>query len=89
MEVFAGFLSQVDHEISLEKKAAGHDIDLKDMAGQAESRQVRREIDDKFYVDDQKLRIDAERAKQMGNIEEDLVDRQTERQQSVQDRDTC
>ncbi len=79
--------SQVDHEISLEKKAAGHDIDLKDMAGQAESRQVRREIDDKFYVDDQKLRIDAERAKQMGNIEEDLVDRQTERQQSVQDRD--
>jgi hypothetical protein len=79
--------AEVDHEISLEKKAAGHDIELGDMTGEAQSRQNRREIDDSFYVDDQKLRIEAERTKQLGNIDEDLQDRKVNRDQSVQDRD--
>ena len=83
--------SQVDHEISLEKKAASHDIDLKEMGAEADSRQIRRDVDDRSYdkraaVDDkvydqeQALRLEAESKQKLGNIEEDLADRQQNRQ---------
>ncbi len=83
--------AEVDHDISLEKKAAGHDIDLREMQADAQSRQNRREVDDKSYgnrtsVDDQtyareqELRLQAESKQKLGNIEEDLQDRQQNRQ---------
>ncbi len=90
--------AEVDHDMSLDKKVAGHDIDLQEMQADAQSRQTRRAVDDKSYesrstVDDetyvkeQELRIKAETIQKIGNIEEDLQDRKVNREQSVQDRD--
>lgn len=90
--------ADVDHDMSLEKKVAGHDIDVKEMEADAQSRQARRGVDDNSYesrstVDDetyrreQELRIQAESKQKLGNIDEDLQDRKVNRDQSVQDRD--
>jgi rubrerythrin len=83
-------LTQVDHDITLEKKAAQHDIDLGDMTGEAESRAVRRGISDGSFVEDEAIRLDVKRreesirldakeSEQLGNIQEDLEDRKKKR----------
>ena len=84
-------LMQVDHDITLEKKAAQHDIDMGDMVGDAESRSRRRGISDDAFVEDEKIRLDIKRreesirldakeSEQLGNIQEDLADRKEKRQ---------
>jgi hypothetical protein len=72
-------LTQVDHDITLEKKAAQHDIDLGDMTGEAQSRAVRRGISDGSFVEDEAIRLEAKRKEQLGNVEEDLEDRKKNR----------
>lgn len=72
-------LTQVDHDITLEKKAAQHDIDLSEMTGEAQSRAVRRGITDESFVRDEEIRLDAKRKEQLGHIEEDLEDRKKNR----------
>ena len=73
-------VSQINHEITLEKTAAQHDIDLGDMAGEAKSRASRRDISDESFVEDEAIRLAAKREEQLGNIKEDLEDRQGKRQ---------
>jgi hypothetical protein len=73
-------VSQISHEITLEKTAAQHDIDLGDMAGEAKSRASRRDTSDKSFVEDEAIRLAAKREEQLGNIKEDLEDRQGKRQ---------
>lgn len=84
-------LTQVDHDITLEKKAAQHDIDLGDMTGEAQSRAVRRNISDGSFEKDEairldikrreeSIRLDAKESEQLGNIQEDLDDRKEKRQ---------
>jgi hypothetical protein len=72
-------LTQVDHDITLEKKAAQHDIDLSDMTGEAESRARRRGISDDAFVEDENIRLEAKRKEQLGNIDENLEDRKKNR----------
>ena len=72
-------LTQVDHDITLEKKAAQHDIDLGDMTGEAQSRARRRDISDDSFVQDEAIRLKAKEKEQLGNIEEDLEDRKKRR----------
>ncbi len=72
--------SQVDHEISLEKKAAGHDIDLREMGAVADSRQFRRETDDRSYDKRSSVDDEAYGLQKVGNVQEDLADRQQNRQ---------
>jgi hypothetical protein len=72
-------LTQLDHDITLDKKAAQHDIDLGDMTGEAQSRAVRRGISDESFVVDEEIRLEAKRKEQLGNIEEDLEDRKKNR----------
>lgn len=84
-------VGQINHEITLEKTAAQHDIDLADMAGEAKSRASRRDISDESFVEDEairldikrreeSIRLDAKKIEQLGNIQEDVADRQGKRQ---------
>jgi hypothetical protein len=72
--------STVDHTMGLEKKVATHDIDLADMTGEAQSRAKRRDISDGSFEQEEAIRLEAERKHKLGHIEEDLQDRQNQRQ---------
>jgi len=61
-------LNELKHEQTVEKSAATHDIELSDLAGDARSRERRREIGDKAFEEEK-----------LGHIEEDLADRQSNR----------
>lgn len=69
-------VGQINHEITLEKTAAQHDIDLGDMAGEAKSRASRRDTSDESFKEDEKIRQEAKRL----DIKEDVEDRQGKRQ---------
>ena len=69
-------IADVDHDITLEKKAASHDIDLADMTGEAQSRAKRRGVSDEIFEEEEKLRLKAKDK----HVEEDLSDRQNSRQ---------
>lgn len=73
-------VSHIDHDITLEKKAAQHDIDLADMTGEAASRAKRRDISDDLFRDEEEIRIAAKAEEQLGHIKEDLEDRKEKRQ---------
>jgi hypothetical protein len=72
--------STVDHTMGLEKKVATHDIDLADMTGEAQSRANRRATSDEIFKQEEAIRLEAEKAHKLGHIEEDLQDRQNQRQ---------
>ena len=73
-------LDQAQHEIKLEKTVAQHDIELADMTGEAQSRAKRRDIADNSIEAEEQIRLKAAERTQLGNIEEDLQDRQNQRQ---------
>ena len=84
-------IDQAQHEIKLEKTVALHDIDLADMTGEAQSRSRRRDIADNSFETEENIRLNtietqeqirlkAAERNQLGNIEEDLQDRQNKRQ---------
>jgi len=75
-----GELDQAQHEIKLEKTVAQHDIELADMTGEAQSRARRRDIGDTSFETEEQIRLKAAERTQLGNIEEDLQDRQNQRQ---------
>ena len=69
-------VADVDHDITLEKKAASHDIDLADMTGEAQSRANRRGVSDEIFEQEEELRLEAKDQ----HVKEDLADRQNSRQ---------
>lgn len=71
---------ELRHEQSLERSAAQHDVELADLAGEARSRSRRRDIGDSSFEAEEALRLRASERAQLGNIEEDLADRQNQRQ---------
>lgn len=73
-------VSDVDHQLDLDKRVAKHDIDLADLTGEAGSRAKRRDISDSSFEQEEAIRLEAQRKAQLGNIEEDLQDRQNQRQ---------
>lgn len=73
-------LSQFDHDTLLEKKIAQHDIDLANMASDVESQQRRKDVDNESYAKEEEIRLKAKEAQQLGNIKEDLQDRQNSRE---------
>jgi hypothetical protein len=73
-------LDQAQHEVKLEKTVAQHDIDLADMTGEAQSRARRRDVADTSFETEEQIRLKAAERTQLGNIEEDLQDRQNKRQ---------
>ena len=75
-------LSQMEHEKSLEKDASLHDSEMADIVGDSRSKAKRRDVDDETYQEQERLRIEAERKSKLGNIDEDLKDREQERQLS-------
>ena len=75
-----GELDQAQHEIKLEKTVAQHDIELADMTGEAQSRARRRDIGDTSFETEEQIRLKAAERTQLGTIEEDLQDRQNQRQ---------
>jgi hypothetical protein len=72
-------VSHIDHDITLEKKAAQHDIELADMTGEAASRAKRRDITDESFVEDERIRLASKEKEQLGHIEQDLEDRKEKR----------
>lgn len=83
-------ISETNHEMGLEKLVAKHDIDLADMASEAQSRAKRRELTEETAVEDEKIRLEAkreeekirlevERKAKLGHIDEDIHDRQNSR----------
>lgn len=72
-------ISEVDHRLNLDVKVATHDINMADLTGEAESRSKRRDISDTSFEQEEALRLDAERKKQLGHIDEDLKDREAKR----------
>ena len=79
-------IDQAQHEITLEKTVAKHDIELADMSGEALSRSRRRDVSDESFEAEEKLRLDAARKSQIGTIDEDLKDRESQRVQGSEDR---
>lgn len=75
-------LNELTHEQTVEKSAATHDIELADLAGDARSRERRREIGDKAYEEEEAIRLAAAAKEKLGHIEEDLADRQSNREVS-------
>jgi len=73
-------LGQARHEIELEKTVAQHDIELSDMTAEAQSRAKRRDLTDGSFEAEEQIRLKAAERTQLGNIEEDLQDRQNQRQ---------
>ena len=73
-------IDQAQHEIKLEKTVAQHDIELADLTGDAQSRAKRREVTDNAFESEEQIRLKAAERVQLGNIEEDLQDRQNQRQ---------
>jgi hypothetical protein len=73
-------LDQAQHEINLRKTVAQHDIELADLTGEAQSRSRRRDIGDTSFETEEQIRLKAAERTQLGNIEEDLQDRQNQRQ---------
>jgi len=73
-------ISDATHGMGLEKTVAKHDIELGDLTGEAQSRANRRETSDNAFIEDEKIRQEADRKAKLGNIEEDLEDRRHERQ---------
>lgn len=73
-------LDQADHEIKLEKTVVQHDFELADLTGEALSRAKRREVSDKSFEHEEQIRLKAAERVQLGNIQEDLQDRQSQRQ---------
>jgi len=73
-------IDQAQHEIKLEKTVAQHDIELSDLTGEAQSRAKRRDIADNSFESEEEIRLKATEKVQIGNIEEDLLDRQNKRQ---------
>jgi len=72
----------MEHEKNLEKDAALHDSEMADIVGDSRSKAKRRDVDDESYQEQERLRIEAERKSKLGNIDEDLKDREQERQLS-------
>jgi hypothetical protein len=72
-------VSEVDHRLNLDVKVAKHDIDLADLTGEAQSRSKRRDVSDTSFEQEEALRLEAERKKQLGHIDEDLKDREARR----------
>ena len=72
--------SQLDHEKKLEREAALHDVDLANISDEARSQSNRRGVDDSSYAEQEKIRLEAERKSKLGNVEEDLKDRDSQRQ---------
>jgi len=81
---------QLSHEMGLEKETAKHDIDLADLTLQAESRKKRRDVDDDVFERESGIKLRTEESEQairlrvverekLGNIEEDLKDREARR----------
>ena len=73
-------LDQAQHEINLRKTVAQHDIELADLTGEAQSRSRRRDIGDTSFETEEQIRLKSAERTQLGNIEEDLQDRQNQRQ---------
>lgn len=73
-------VSQADHEIGLEKTIAKHDIDLADMTGDAQSRAKRRDVSDQSFESEETIRLKVQEKAELGAIDEDLQDRQHNRQ---------
>lgn len=72
--------NKANHEMSLEESVAQHDIKLADMTGEAQSRSKRRDISDQVYEAEENLRLKVKEKEEIGRIDEDLQDRQHQRQ---------
>jgi rRNA maturation endonuclease Nob1 len=70
----------VDHKLDLDKKVVKHDIDVADLTGEAQSRAKRRDVSDLSFEQEEAIRLEAQKKAQLGHIEEDLQDRQNQRQ---------
>ncbi len=80
-------LEQAGHDMRLDKDLVRHDIDLADLTGDAQSRARRRDVSDSSFEAEEALRLKAREKElqakdreQTGHIEEDLQDRQNQRQ---------
>ena len=72
--------TEAEHEMGLEKLVAKHDVELGDLTGEAQSRAKRRDISDDVFKEEESIRLEAKKKEQLGQIEEDLQDRQNQRQ---------
>jgi RNA polymerase subunit RPABC4/transcription elongation factor Spt4 len=73
-------ISEADHLFELDTKSAKHDINLADLTGEAQSRSNRRDVADSSFEHEEAIRLEAQKKAQLGNIDEDLQDRQNQRQ---------
>lgn len=80
-------VEQSTHELRLEKDVASHDIDLADLTGDAKSRARRRDVSDSTFEQEELLRLKAKEKEQIGHIDQDLLDRENNRQIENQDKE--
>jgi hypothetical protein len=73
-------VARASHEMLLESRVAQHDADLSDLVDSAQSRSKRREVDDRVYATEEDLRLKLKEKEQLGRLEEDFADRQSQRQ---------
>lgn len=73
-------IAKAQHEMMLEESVAQHDIKLADFTGEAHSRARRRDISDQVYETEESLRLKVKEKEEIGRVDEDLQDRQHNRQ---------
>jgi hypothetical protein len=72
-------ISDIDHQLSLDSRVAKHDLNMADLTGDAQSRSNRREISDESFKQEELIRLEGQKASQLGQIEEDIQDRKSQR----------
>lgn len=58
----------IDHDLSLDKKMAKHDIELTDMVGESQSRAKRRDISDNSFSEEERIRLQAKELQEVEAI---------------------
>jgi rRNA maturation endonuclease Nob1 len=69
-----------EHQHELDIKVAKHNINLADLTGDAQSRAARRGVADTSFEREEAIRLGSLEKAQLGHIDEDLQDRQNQRQ---------
>ena len=76
-------VSAVDHDMSLETKVASHDLKLNDLTAEAQSKNLRREVTDSFFEQEEALRLlakeDATKNAKV-HLDQDIEDRKKNRE---------
>ena len=78
-------LSELEHNMELERQTATHDADLGSIAGDAESAQKKRQADDETYVEKQTQDLKLEKLSRMVDLDDRVAAREEQERKARED----